>query len=318
MDKVYISFQKSSEVSSRKITIGDIASVYCKDNSIQAKIKSLPIISVPETESRRYVVTAIKVFSVIEENVNGTELINLGGPEFVVSYKKEKKQNKVTDFLKVILASVVIFCGSAFAIMAYDNDVDINGIFETMSKWVTGDNKAVFLQQVMYSLGLFLGIMIFYNRIGKRKSVKDPTPLDIQMRLYEDDINTTIINNSEREEKQMMWNEFLLIVLFSLGAGFVTSCGYFALFMTVGVISRIVQFTHTAGRERFYENLVITGVTVGNAFFTFTPYEFLPSAVWVVFSVFAGMYTGCFLISLAEAVKGIPVFQEEQGLGQVL
>ena len=53
MDKVYISFQKSSEVSSRKITIGDIASVYCKDNSIQAKIKSLPIISVPETESRR-------------------------------------------------------------------------------------------------------------------------------------------------------------------------------------------------------------------------------------------------------------------------
>ena len=71
MDKVYISFQKSSEVSNRKITIGDIASVYCKDNSIQAKIKSLPIISVPETESRRYVVTAIKVFSVIEENVNG-------------------------------------------------------------------------------------------------------------------------------------------------------------------------------------------------------------------------------------------------------
>lgn len=31
--------------------------------------------------------------------------------------------------------------------------------------------------------------------------MKDPTPLDIQMRLYEDDINTTIINNSEREEK---------------------------------------------------------------------------------------------------------------------
>lgn len=201
MDKVYISFQKSSEVSNRKITVGDIASVYCKDNSIQAKIKSLPIISVPETESRRYVVTAIKVLSVIEENVNGIDIINLGEPEFVVSYKKEKKQHKVTDFLKVFLASVVIFCGSAFAIMAYDNDVDINSIFETMSKWVTGDNKAVFLQQVMYALGLFLGIMIFYNRLGKRKGVKDPTPLDIQMRLYEDDINTTIINNSEREEK---------------------------------------------------------------------------------------------------------------------
>ena len=94
MDKVYISFQNS-----RKITIGDIASVYCKDNSIQAKIKSLPIISVPETESRRYVVTAIKVFSVIEENVNGTELINLGEPEFVVSYKKEKKQQQVMSVI---------------------------------------------------------------------------------------------------------------------------------------------------------------------------------------------------------------------------
>lgn len=106
----------------------------------------------------------------------------------------------------------------------------------------------------------------------------------------------------------MTWNEVLLIVLFSFGAGVVTSCGYFALFMTVGVISRFVQFTHTAGKERLYENLVITGVTIGNVFFTFTPREFLPSAVWVVFSVFAGMFTGCFLIALAEAVKGIPVF----------
>lgn len=59
--------------------------------------------------------------------------------------------------------------------MAYDNDVDINGIFETMSKWVTGDNKAVFLQQVMYSLGLFLGIMIFITE-SEKKVCERPNP----------------------------------------------------------------------------------------------------------------------------------------------
>ena len=51
-------------------------------------------------------------------------------------------------------------------------------------------------------IGLGAGIIIFYNHIGRRKYEKDPTPLEVEMRLYEDDANTAIINESAREAKE--------------------------------------------------------------------------------------------------------------------
>lgn len=83
--------------------------------------------------------------------------------------------------------------------MAYGNDVDVNGIFETVNDWIDGPDNGLQILQIAYSIGLTVGIVIFYNHLGKRKQYKDPTPIEIQMRLYEDDINTAVIANSERE-----------------------------------------------------------------------------------------------------------------------
>lgn len=201
MDKVYLSFSKNSEVCNKQVKVGDVASVWCADNITLAKVKTLTVITVPETESRRYVVSAVKIISIIEKNIQNIDIVCMGEPEFIVSYKRNKEKKVFLDCLKVFLVSVIVFCGSAFAIMAYENDIDINGVFESMNNWVTdGMKNGVLIQQISYSVGLAAGILVFYNKFGKRKSIKDPTPLDIQMRLYEDDINTAIIRNSEREE----------------------------------------------------------------------------------------------------------------------
>lgn len=202
MDKVYLSFQKNVEVKNSKILVGDIASVWCNDKHVLAKVKAITLIKVPETESRRYTVSALKVISLIEKEVKDVDIESMGEVDFIVSYKREKDSKKIMDICKVFFASIIIFCGSAFAIMAYENDIDINGIFDMMNKWISGGTgNGVLIEQITYSIGLTLGILIFYNRLGKRKCVKDPTPLDIQMRLYEDDINAAIISKSEREER---------------------------------------------------------------------------------------------------------------------
>lgn len=98
------------------------------------------------------------------------------------------------------------------------------------------------------------------------------------------------------------------LVIFGIGAGVFTSCGYFALFMTVGVINRFEQFSHTADREKWYEDCVILGVALGNIICLYDAVKILPNMFWCVFLLFTGCFSGCFLLSLAEAVKGIPVF----------
>ena len=201
MDKVYISFKKKSEVSERKVTVGDVASVWCLNKTVLAKVKSLVILKVPDVKKHRQVVSALKAISVIECNQKDVDVNNIGETEFIVSYQENTKRNTFVEMIKVFIIAVIMFCGGAFAIMAYGNDVDVNGIFETINEWMSGPKKGLFILQIGYSVGLTVGIIVFYNHFGKRKQYKDPTPIEIQMRLYEEDINTAVITNSEREEK---------------------------------------------------------------------------------------------------------------------
>ena len=53
----------------------------------------------------------------------------------------------------------------------------------------------------MYSIGLCVGMITFFNHGINQKDTDDPTPLQVQMRLYEQNVNQSIILDSERNNK---------------------------------------------------------------------------------------------------------------------
>ena len=55
--------------------------------------------------------------------------------------------------------------------------------------------------EISYSIGIPIGIIVFFNHFSKIKINSDPTPLQVQLRLYEQDENTAIIKNASREKK---------------------------------------------------------------------------------------------------------------------
>lgn len=200
-DTVYISFSKNTQVNTEKITVGRVADVWCKDNHIAARVKSIVLANAPDVKSRRYVFSAIKVIELIDKECQNVDINNVGVPEFVVSYKRDGHTCKITEYLKIALVSMIVLFGGAFAIMAYGNDIDINSVMSAICRFATGGEDTLYLLQIAYCVGLTAGIIIFYNHIGKRRLEKDPTPLEVQMRLYEDDVNTAVINESSREGK---------------------------------------------------------------------------------------------------------------------
>ena len=52
--------------------------------------------------------------------------------------------------------------------------------------------------EISYSIGIGLGVVLYFNHFGRRKFTQDPTPLEVEMRVYEDDIDTTIIEQNDR------------------------------------------------------------------------------------------------------------------------
>ena len=201
-ETVYISFPKNTQVNNARVSIGDCASVWCEDAHITARVKAITLVNVPDVSSRRYVFSIMKVIELIKKEVAGVEINSVGESDFIISYKKPRKRSRLFEYVKIVFIGLIVFCGGAFAIIAYGNDVDINSVMESVCTFVTGDTKWLWALQSSYCIGLGAGIIIFYNHIGRRKYEKDPTPLEVEMRLYEDDANTAIINESAREAKE--------------------------------------------------------------------------------------------------------------------
>ena len=56
--------------------------------------------------------------------------------------------------------------------------------------------------EVSYSVGLAAGIILFFNHVGGRRLTKDPTPSEVAMRNYEEDVDKALIAQAGREGKE--------------------------------------------------------------------------------------------------------------------
>ena len=85
--------------------------------------------------------------------------------------------------------------------MTFNADVDVEKLFQQIYFQVTGQKSNGFTPlEIAYSAGLGLGILFFFNHFGHRKITADPTPMQVQMRKYEDDVNTTITEDINRQQ----------------------------------------------------------------------------------------------------------------------
>ena len=99
---------------------------------------------------------------------------------------------------------LVSFFGTAFTIMAYHNDVGINEVFTEVYRMVMNEEpQGLNVLEVSYSVGLAAGIIVFFNHVGGRRLTKDPTPIEVSIRQYEEDVDKALIAQAGREGKEI-------------------------------------------------------------------------------------------------------------------
>ena len=52
--------------------------------------------------------------------------------------------------------------------------------------------------QLTYGLGMAIGITAFYNHFGKKKNENEPTPIELKMKQYENDIQEYMKSEKEK------------------------------------------------------------------------------------------------------------------------
>jgi len=203
MKVVYLKIERHIEVKNKEILIKDIGKVYCDNYNLAEKIKNINFYTFNVNYNEKRTVSSMVVIQSIYEHIEEPILISsIGENDFVINYVTEEKEKKAITFLKVLFVMAVTFFGSVFAIMTYNEDVGVSGVFDKIHYIIIGSERnGAGILELTYALGIAVGIIIFFNHFGKKKLTKDPTPMEIEMEKYEADICDTLIKESSRKDE---------------------------------------------------------------------------------------------------------------------
>lgn len=183
------------------VRICDICEVYAPPN-ISKKLKNLKILEIKSDIDKNYIVSVIDIINIIDQAFTGCTVNNVGEADTVIEYNSKPKENKsLKQFFKIFVVVVILVAGSSTAIMSFHSDAQMAQVFENYYYIFFNEKiQNPLILDIPYSIGLAVGIIVFFNHFSGKKLTSDPTPIEVEMSLYEDNVLDTVIDNLNNEK----------------------------------------------------------------------------------------------------------------------
>lgn len=195
---MYVKASGNCIVYDKNITLGDVLKIECSNVSILRTIKQMQLYRFNHEHS--VVFSILKVIEIIHQEYPTMEVLNCGETDFIVEYKKSTVKSSIWEKLKLVLIAIIVFFGSAFTIMTFHVDIGLQKVFSLFYEQLMGESKPIVTElEISYSIGLAIGIIVFFNHFSKRKLTKDPTPIEVEMKKYNQDLIITKVAESDEK-----------------------------------------------------------------------------------------------------------------------
>lgn len=203
-DTLYVKMSQSVELTKSEVTVADVVKLECKNQNVLNRLKPIKLLTDDSNGKKRYIVSIMKILEIVDDNFQNVDVQTLGETECVVEFKKAQTGKQYMEIIKTIIICFILFFGVGFSIMSFNNDIGVDDMFGQICQLFTGNEEnGKTLIELCYSVGLGVGIMVFYNHFGAKKLSKDPTPIEVEMRKYETDINQTLIDGHNRQDGKL-------------------------------------------------------------------------------------------------------------------
>ncbi len=201
MDIYVKPFKKVSLSEVKKVYIKDVAEVYAPDEILK-RVKNIKIMEIKEEDQRNYLISIIDIINALDKAMPGYTINNVGEMDTVLEYSPVKEKNKsFTKTLKVIAVTIILLAGSTTAIMSFHSDAQMSKVFENY--YYIFFNERVenpMILDIPYSIGLAVGIIVFFNHFMGKKITTDPTPIEVEMSTYEANVTDNVIDTLNVEK----------------------------------------------------------------------------------------------------------------------
>lgn len=193
---IYIKPIEKAQIIERKVVfLKDIAEVFIGGQT-KGDIEGIVVFQIPKDKDATYLISVIDVIKAINHQYPDATVSNVGEMDILVEFhQKAKKESKALEFLKVFLVCIILFAGASTTIMCFHTDTQVPLIFQNYYYMFFGENVDMpLIISVPYSIGLAVGVMVFFNHFSKIKITDDPTPIEIEMTCYEKETNASVVD----------------------------------------------------------------------------------------------------------------------------
>lgn len=178
------------------IQLGDIAQIIVPERMKDLhKMKVLSNTS--EVEKKFIVLDVMTVINKIKGHYSEADIQVIGPSEII--FEVEEKKKAASSFL-FVLVWLLLFIGSGMAIMNFHEETSMQTMHQKIYWMMTGRmNTNPYIVQIPYSIGLGLGMILFFNHLFKKRINQEPSPLEIEMFNYQQDLDQYVILNKHKE-----------------------------------------------------------------------------------------------------------------------
>jgi stage V sporulation protein AA len=188
---VYIRLHKRARLPrGRSIMLIDVARFLADPESEQA-LKEIVLHKPVRGDGNLILIDMLNVVAKIRERLPEASIEHFGEPHTLVEIIAERKQ---AGWLLFAVVWLLLFFGSGLAIMNFHEDVSMPAVQQRIVYLITG--RAIehpYILQIPYSIGLGLGMVVFFNHLFKKKINEEPSPLDVEIFKYEESVAQYVV-----------------------------------------------------------------------------------------------------------------------------
>ncbi|MGE7683539.1 stage V sporulation protein AA [Peribacillus simplex] len=194
---VYIRMRNRVQVKGNQtVRIKDIARIIGPEEVITI-IEEIILITVKKEDRNIIVIDLAQVIMAIRKMDQNIEVETFGPSQTIIEIILSKKK---MSYLTFALVWFLLFVGGGMTIMNFHVDVSMGEVHQKIFTIITGkvEDKPLLIQ-IPYSFGLGIGMILFFNHFFKKRFNEEPSPLEVEMFNYQQDLDSYVIMNENKE-----------------------------------------------------------------------------------------------------------------------
>lgn len=194
---IYLQLRKHVKLPlGQDVRLRDVARVLA-DPNIEPRLLDIVLKKPREQDGNLVLIDMLQIISRLQERIPDIQIEYMGEPQVLVEMVGKEKRPLLVLFLAVWL---LLFFGSALTIMNFHADVSMQAVQVRIVEMITGErDEHPHLFQGAYSLGIGFGMVVFFNHLFKKKWNEEPTPLEVEMYLYQENLDQFVITEEYKK-----------------------------------------------------------------------------------------------------------------------